>query len=101
MSSDAEIGAGGLEERIETLSTWVGEIADRVRATELATGDEKTAKELRRALEAVAKHDPRLESRLTNRIDVLARPPRHARIRRVDDVVGAGAEGRRDRGSAS
>ena len=72
MTSEAEIGAGGLEERIETLSTWVGEIAERVRATELATGDEKTAKELRRALEAVAKHDPRLESRLTNRIDVLA-----------------------------
>ena len=42
-----------------------------MRVTELATGDEKTAKELRRALEAVANHDPRLESRLTDRIDVL------------------------------
>ena len=71
MQPSTDIGAAGLEERIEALCTWVGEIADRVRATELATGDEKTAKELRRALEAVAKHDPRLESRLTDRIDVL------------------------------
>ena len=71
MQPSTEIGAVGLEERIEVLSTWVGEIAERVCATELATGDEKTAKELRRALEAVAKHDPRLESRLTDRIDVL------------------------------
>jgi len=71
MQPSTEIGAGELEKRIESLSTWVGEIADRVRATELATGDEKTAKELRRALEAVAKHDPRLEGRLTDRIDVL------------------------------
>ena len=72
MQPSTEAGAGGLEERIEALCAWVGEIADRVRATELATGDEKTAKELRRALEAVAKHDPRLESRLTDRTDVLA-----------------------------
>ncbi|MGI8885371.1 MAG: hypothetical protein ACR2G9_00415 [Gaiellaceae bacterium] len=54
------------------LATWVDEIADRVRATELANGDEKTAKELRRAVEMVAKHDPKVESRLTNRIDVVA-----------------------------
>ena len=72
MPSPAEIDTDGLEERIGALANLVGEIADRVRAAELATGDEKTAKELRRAMEAVAKHDPRLESRLTNRIDVLA-----------------------------
>lgn len=71
MRPPTETGAGGLEERVEAPSSWVGEIAERVRATEVATGDEKTAKELRRALEAVAKHDPRLESRLTDRIDVL------------------------------
>ena len=71
MQPSPEATTGGLEERIEALTAWVGEIADRVRATEVATGDEKTAKELRRALEAVAKHDPRLESRLTDRIDVL------------------------------
>ena len=70
--SSPDLGTRGLEERVQALSTWAGEIAERVRATEVATGDEKTAKELRRALELVAKHDPKLESRLTNRIDVLA-----------------------------
>lgn len=58
--------------RLESLATWVDEIDARLRAAELTTGDEKTAKELRRALEALAKHDPKLESRLTNRVDVLA-----------------------------
>lgn len=67
-----ENGDGRLDERVEALATWVDEIAGRVRATELTNGDEKTAKELRRAIEAVAKHDPKLETRLTNRIDVLA-----------------------------
>lgn len=72
MQRAPENGDGRLDERVEALATWVGEIADRVRATELANGDEKTAKELRRAIEAVTKHDPKLESRLTDRIDVLA-----------------------------
>jgi len=67
-----ENGDRRLDERVEALATWVDEIAGRVRATELSNGDEKTAKELRRAIEAVAMHDPKLESRLTNRIDVLA-----------------------------
>lgn len=53
------------------LASSVEEIAGRLSATELATGDGKTAKELRRAVEAVAKHDPKLEARLTDRIDVL------------------------------
>jgi hypothetical protein len=58
--------------RVESLATWVVEIEARLRAAELQTGDEKTAKELRRAIEALAKHDPKLETRLTNRVDVLA-----------------------------
>ncbi|MDQ3672008.1 MAG: hypothetical protein M3364_06175 [Actinomycetota bacterium] len=66
-----ENGDGRLDERVEALATWIEEIAERVRATEIATGDEKTAKELRRAIEAVAKHDPKVESRLADRIDVL------------------------------
>ncbi|MDQ3085677.1 MAG: hypothetical protein M3Q67_02600 [Actinomycetota bacterium] len=66
-----ENGDARLDERVEALATCIAEIAERVRATELATGDEKTAKALRRALEAAAKHDPKLESRLTDRIDVL------------------------------
>ena len=61
-----------LEKRVQGLAAWIDEIDARVRATELLTGDEKTAKELRRAIEAAAKHDPKLESRLTNRVDVLA-----------------------------
>jgi len=61
-----------IAERVEALAAWVDEIAERVRATELATGDEKTAKELRRAIEALAKHDPKLESRVIDRVDVLA-----------------------------
>ena len=61
-----------LEKRVQGLAAWVDEIDARVRATELLTGDEKTAKELRRAIEAATKHDPKLESRLTNRVDVLA-----------------------------
>jgi DNA repair exonuclease SbcCD ATPase subunit len=59
-------------ERLATLASWVGEIDSRVHAAEVATGDEKTAKELRKALEALAKHDPKLEKRLTDRVDVLA-----------------------------
>jgi chromosome segregation ATPase len=61
-----------LLERLDALATWVSEIDTRVRTTEVATGDEKTARELRRAIEALAKHDPKLEKRLTNRVDVLS-----------------------------
>ncbi len=71
MQHPAEIGTSRLEERVSGLASSVEEIAGRLSATELATGDEKTAKELRRAVEAVAKHDPKLEARLTDRIDVL------------------------------
>lgn len=61
-----------LLERVATLAAWVGEIESRVRVAEVTTGDEKTAKELRKALEALVKHDPKLEKRLTDRVDVLA-----------------------------
>lgn len=61
-----------LAERVDALAVRIQEMDSRVRATEIATGDEKTAKELRKAIEVLAKHDPRLEERLTNRVDVLA-----------------------------
>ena len=69
--------AGDLErksigERVDGIAAWIGDLDARVRAAELATGDEKTAKELRRAIEALAKHDPKLEKRLIDRVDVLA-----------------------------
>ena len=35
-----------LAERIETLAAWLGQLDTRVRAAELASGDERTAKEL-------------------------------------------------------
>jgi chromosome segregation ATPase len=58
-------------ERIEALAGWIQELDARVQATH-AAGDESTLKELRRALEAWSKRDPKLEERLTNRVDVLA-----------------------------
>jgi chromosome segregation ATPase len=60
-----------LADRVESLASWIQELDARLRAAEVATGDEKTAKELRKAIEALAKHDPKLEDRLTNRVDVL------------------------------
>ena len=63
--------AAQLAERVDAIATWISDLDARLRAAEVATGDEKTAKELRRALEALAKHDPKLEKRLTDRVDVL------------------------------
>lgn len=63
---------GALAERIDALAAWLQEMDSRVHVAEVTTGDEKTAKELRKAVEALAKHDPKLEDRLTNRVDVLA-----------------------------
>jgi chromosome segregation ATPase len=63
---------GGLDERVDSLATWMSDIEARVRATEVATGDEKTAKELRKAIEALSKHDPKLEKRVTDHVAVLA-----------------------------
>jgi chromosome segregation ATPase len=71
--AQAPDGSGeGLVGRVDGIATWINELDTRVRAAELATGDENTAKELRRAVEALSKHDPKLEKRLTNRVDVLA-----------------------------
>jgi chromosome segregation ATPase len=61
----------GLTKRVDALVAWIDEIDARLRTTEVATGDEKTAKELRKAVEAAAKHDPKLEERVKNRVDVL------------------------------
>ncbi len=63
---------GSLAERVDSLATWVNEIEARLRAAEVATGDEKTAKELRKALEALSKHDPKLEKRVTDRVEVIS-----------------------------
>jgi chromosome segregation ATPase len=67
-----ESAGGALEERVQALAAWIDEIDARLHVAELLTGDEKTAKELRRAIEVATKHDPKLESRLTNRVDVLS-----------------------------
>lgn len=61
-----------LVERVDALASRLEEMDSRVRAAEIATGDEKTAKELRKAIEVLSKHDPKREERLTNRVDVLA-----------------------------
>jgi chromosome segregation ATPase len=68
----AGLGHGGLDERVDSIATWVSEIEARLRATELATGDERTAKELRKAIEALTKHDPKLEKRVNDHVAVLA-----------------------------
>ena len=74
-SSPDNVGAPGAEEhvgeRIEALAGWIQELDAQIRAT-TAAGDEKTLKELRRALEAWSKRDPKFEERLTERVDVLA-----------------------------
>ena len=61
----------GLAKRVDALVAWIDEIDARLRTAEVATGDQKTAKELRKAVEAAAKHDPKLEERVKNRVDVL------------------------------
>src|SRR5436309_13846266 len=60
-----------LGERIEALAGWIQELDAQLRATTVA-GDENTLKELRKALEAWSKRDPKFEERLTERVDVLA-----------------------------
>jgi len=76
LASPQDDGAGGSQEehvgeRIEALAGWIQELDAQIRAT-TAAGDEKTLKELRRALEAWSKRDPKFEERLTDRVDVLA-----------------------------
>ena len=63
---------GSLSDRVDSLATWMNEIEARLHAAELASGDEKTARELRKALEALAKHDPKLEKRITDHVAVVA-----------------------------
>ncbi len=73
MPESAE-SSGRLGERSldEALVARIEDLDARLRVTEIATGDERTAKELRKALEAIAKHDPKLGERLTDRVDVVA-----------------------------
>ena len=63
---------GTLVERVDALTAWMDEMETRVHATVAVTGDRKTAKELRRAIEALSKRDPKFEERLTNKVDVVA-----------------------------
>jgi chromosome segregation ATPase len=60
-----------LSERVETLAAWIQDLEAQLRATSVA-GDGKQLKELAKALEAWNKHDPKLQERVTNRVDVLA-----------------------------
>ncbi len=60
-----------LADRVEALAAWLQELDVRLRTAEVATGDEKTAKELRKAIQALAKHDPKLEDRVKNSVDVV------------------------------
>ena len=68
--SDAA-GNERLSERVETLAAWIQDLEAQLRATSVA-GDGKQLKELAKALEAWNKHDPKLQERVTNRVDVLA-----------------------------
>ena len=61
-----------LADRVEALSAWITEIDTRVHATVAVTGDRKTARDLRRAIEALSKRDPKFEDRLTNQVEVVA-----------------------------
>ncbi len=62
-------GAG--DDRVAALAARVDAIESFVRSTtELV--DEKSLKELRRTIEALAKRDPRFEQRVTEKVDVLA-----------------------------
>jgi chromosome segregation ATPase len=63
--------AESLAERVDSLATWVSDLETRLRVAEVATGDERTARELRKALEALSKHDPKLEKRVTDHVEVV------------------------------
>ena len=60
-----------LADRVDALAAWLQELDVRLRTAEVATGDEKTAKELRKAIQALAKHDPKLEDRVKDSVDVV------------------------------
>jgi chromosome segregation ATPase len=57
--------------RIEALAGWLHELDAQLRALAVSS-DEKTLKELRAALEAWSKRDPKFEAKLTERVDVLS-----------------------------
>jgi chemotaxis protein MotB len=63
-------GSATERDLVPDLAARVAEIDDRIRATEVV--DEKTLKELRRTIEALAKRDPKFEERVTNKVDVMA-----------------------------
>jgi chromosome segregation ATPase len=69
--SDRTVGDSVLEARIESLAAWINDVEARVRTTELATADEASAKELRRALETIANHDPDLGAKLDDKVAVV------------------------------
>lgn len=69
--SHREVGSEILAARIESLAAWIGEVEARVRTTELATTDEAGARELRRALEVIANHDPDLGEKLGDKVAVV------------------------------
>lgn len=60
-----------ITERLDALACWIHELETQVRAATTAS-DPSALKELGKALEAWSKHDPKLEERVTNRVDVLA-----------------------------
>ena len=65
------VGEERVGERIEALAGWIQELDAQLRALDVAS-DEKALKELRGALEAWSKRDPKFEERLTERVDVLS-----------------------------
>jgi chromosome segregation ATPase len=69
--SDRAIDNEVLAARIESLAAWIGDLESRVRTTELATIDEAGARELRRALEVIANHDPDLGEKLGDKVAVV------------------------------
>jgi chromosome segregation ATPase len=71
LPSPEERAEHALAQRVESLARWVQELETRIRVTEVATGDEDVARELRTALAALTRHDPALGERLGERIDVL------------------------------
>jgi chromosome segregation ATPase len=57
-----------LAERVDSLAAWIHDLEAQVQASTTA-GDAKTLKELAKVLDAWSKHDPKLEERVTKKID--------------------------------
>jgi chromosome segregation ATPase len=57
--------------RLDSLAAWVQQLETKVGAI-AAAGNAPALEELQSALEVWSKHDPKLEERVTNRVDVLA-----------------------------